>query len=116
LFVIASLEILELFHHIASLLRTAVFLKRFPDAGNDAAFSQWIIRDRFPVVLNRQLWFPVWSFLNYPLSRNAPTVLNSLFLCFVCEQQRCARFDGGLFVSEARRNIFVQPFRVTRAY
>lgn len=112
-FVIASLSVFELFHHIASLLQTAFVLKRFPDAGDDGAVSKWSFRNLTPVIHNRQLSFLVSSFLNYPLWRIALTVLNSGFLCFLCEHERCARFEGGLFVSEAGHNIFVSPFHVT---
>jgi hypothetical protein len=85
---------LELSHHIASLLRTAVFLKRFPDAGADGSFSRRGVRDRYQVMRDRQLIFSFSSFLNYPLRTNELTLLNSVFLCFLCVQERSAKLES----------------------
>jgi hypothetical protein len=91
LFVIASLEMLELSHRIASLLRIAVFLERFHDAGADGSISRRGVRERYQVMLNRQLIFSFSLFLNYPDGRNELTVVHSSFLCFLCVQARCAK-------------------------
>lgn len=77
---------LEWLQRIASLSRTAAFLNRFRDAGDDGQFSERGVRVHSPVMHIRQLVFASSSFLNYPLRTNELTVLRSLFSCFLCVQ------------------------------
>ena len=102
--------------HIASLLQTAFSQKRLRDAGDDGAVSVLIVCDLSLEMPVRQLRFSFLSILNYPLWRNALTVLNSPFLCFLCVQRRCFKSKSWVFVSAVGHKYLLWPFLVTRCF